>query len=144
MTTIQWLLKWLLIVSGLFLVTAFGTVLLPVSWMAATHQWLGLGGFPEFPITVYLARSTSLLYGVHGVMMFYTGCTIQKHWRLVPLFAWLHIGLGIAMFLIDWTAPMPWYWTLLEGPPVGALGVLLLWMSANAGDFSLSTTSKIE
>lgn len=131
----QWLLKWLLIISGFFLMTAFLAALLPVSWMAESHRWLGLGDFPNFPITAYLARSTSLLYGVHGTMMLFTGYTLQHHWRLVPLFAWLHISLGIMMFFVDVTAPMPLYWIVMEGPPVAGLGCLMLWLAKTAGPF---------
>ena len=120
------ILQWILILSGLFLMVAFVAVLLPVDWMNRAHQWLGLGEFPNRPVTLYLARSTSLLYGVHGVLMFYTGLTLDRHWRLVWLFGWLHILIGITVFFIDLTAPMPLYWVLAEGLPVAGLGVFLL------------------
>ena len=128
----QIILRWILILSGLFLMLAFVAVLLPVDWMARAHQWLSLGEFPDVPITVYLARSTSLLYGVHGVLMFYTGITIDRHWRLVWLFGWLHVVIGITILLIDITAPMPLYWTLLEGGPVAVLGILILVLAGMA------------
>lgn len=129
------ILKWLLLLSGVFLMSAFATMLLPVSWMAATHQWLGLGEFPDSPITVYLARSTSLLYAVHGLLMFYTGLTIESHWRWVKIFGWLHVVMGSSMFLIDWTSGMPIYWTAMEGPPVAMLGVVILVLLKRAGDY---------
>ncbi len=112
--------------AGIFLMLAFLAMLLPVDLMRTTHQWLGLGTFPVAPITTYLARLTSLLYGVHGSIMFYTGLTIQYHWRMVRLLAWLHIVIGIALLIIDFTAPMPWYWTALEGGPIASVGVLML------------------
>jgi len=135
MTKWQKVLKAILLVSGLFLITAFAATLLPVSSMAKAHEWLGLGEFPERPITAYLARSTSLLYSVHGVMMFYTGLTIQHHWRFAPIFGWLHILTGASVFLFDFFAPMPMYWLLLEGPPVAMLGILLLILARRAGSF---------
>ena len=130
-----WMLKWILLLTGLFLVSAFFAMALPVDWMAAIHRWLGLGEFPDAPITIYLARSTSLLYGVHGTLMFYTGWTIDKHWRFVSLLGCLHLVIGTAMFLVDWTSGMPAYWTFVEGPPVAILGVFILFLAARAVEF---------
>ena len=53
------LLEVLLRAGGTILVTAFAAMLLPVDWMAATHEWLGLGAFPRAPVVDYLARSVS-------------------------------------------------------------------------------------
>ena len=122
------ILRWILMLSGCFLMSAFLTVLLPVKTMQSMHAWLGLGEFPVAPITDYLARSTSLLYGVHGSILFYTGLTIQHHWRFIPLLGWLHIVIGIAILMIDLTAPMPTYWILMEGGPIAAVGVLILFL----------------
>ena len=77
----------------------------------------------------YLARSTSVLYGVHGFLMVYTGWTIRWHWRYVPLFGWLHIVIGITLLITDISAPMPLYWIAAEGGPIAALGVLILWLA---------------
>ena len=125
----QLILKWLLIVSGAFLISAFAAMLLPVATMDSVHDWLGLGDFPNRPITVYLARSTSLMYGIHGVLMLYTGLTLQHHWRLVKLFGWLHVVIGVSMLIVDFMASMPWYWTAFEGPPVTLLGVLIIYLA---------------
>ncbi len=133
------ILKWLLVLSGLFLMLAFVAVLLPTAWMADAHLWLGLGEFPAQPITFYLARSTSLLYGVHGVLMFYLGISLNHHWRLVWLFGWLHIVIGVTMLGIDITSPMPWYWIAAEGGPVAGLGVVILLLAQIA--FPVSTDS---
>ena len=59
--TRQTLLRVLLRLGGCLLLTAFVAVLLPVSWMAATHEWLGLGEFPRAPVVDYLARSVAAL-----------------------------------------------------------------------------------
>ena len=120
------LLRFILVLSGAFLMCAFLATLLPVETMKATHAWLGLGDFPVAPITDYLARSTALMYGVHGTVMLFAGITIQHHWRFVALLGWLHVVIGLAMLAIDVHAAMPTYWTLVEGPPVAALGVLIL------------------
>lgn len=126
------LLKWLLVFGGSILLLAIFAVFLPVGWMSIGHEWIGLGDFPDRPITAYLARSTSLLYAVHGSLMVYTGMTLRWHWRFVAIFGWLHIVIGLVMLGTDLVAPMPWYWTLVEGGPVALLGVAFLWLNKRA------------
>ncbi len=111
---------------------AFGCIFIPDSGMAATHQWLGLGEFPDAPITRYLARSTSLLYGVHGLLMFVVGRNLARYAPLAALFGWLHVVIGLFMLGIDLTAGMPWYWTLVEGGPIALAGLLLVWLAKKA------------
>ena len=50
------LFRYLLGIGSLF---ALVPVVMPWSWMAATHRWLGLGEMPSGPIVEYLARSLS-------------------------------------------------------------------------------------
>ena len=95
------LLVAILRLSGAATLLAFPTVLLPGEWMASTHRWLGLGEFPAAPVTDYMARSLSVLYGFHGVLM----------------------------LLVSFdSAGMPWWWTVFEGPPIMLLGLLMLWL----------------
>lgn len=108
---------------------AFACIFIPDSVMATTHQWLGLGEFPNAPITLYLARSTSLLYGVHGLLMFVVGRNLDRYSPLASLFGWLHIVIGLSMLGIDLTAGMPWYWTAFEGVPVALTGLLIVWLA---------------
>jgi len=126
------LLKWLLLLGGTILLLATFAIFLPVGWMESGHELLDLGEFPDRPITAYLARSTSLLYAVHGFLMVYTGLTLRWHWRLVPVFGWLHIAIGLVMLGTDIAAPMPLYWTVSEGGPVALLGLLFLWLNKRA------------
>ena len=55
--------------AGCVTSAAFLAIVLPVEWMASTHQWLGLGEFPRSPVVDYLARSVAALYGFHGVLL---------------------------------------------------------------------------
>jgi len=130
-SALHWL-KVILILTGAILMLAVLAVLLPVAWMQSVHRWLGLGEFPDLPITAYLARSTSLLYAVHGALMMYTGLTLRWHWRFVPYFGWLHVIFGLVVLGIDLSAPMPWGWTAVEGGPVAAAGVLVLVLNRRA------------
>lgn len=122
-------LSLLLTIVGCGLMVAFLFVLLPSPQMAAIHDWLGLGEFPDVPLTFYLARSTSLLYGVHGLLMFVVGRKLNKYIELAKLMGWLHVGLGLTMLGIDLSAGMPWWWTAFEGLPIAATGLLVVWLA---------------
>lgn len=126
------ILSWLLMITGCGLMVAFLFVLMPGSQMASIHQWLGLGEMPDAPITLYLARSTSLLYGIHGVLMFVCGRNIQKYSELVPVFGWLHVVIGLTMLAIDLSSGMPWWWTTFEGVPIAMAGLLIVWLNKKA------------
>ena len=60
-------LVWMLRIGAVITIAAFPAALLPAETMADWHARLGLGPFPDAPLTGYLTRSLSLLYGFHGV-----------------------------------------------------------------------------
>ncbi len=121
-------LRAILAFVGCGLLVAAGAVFLPVETMAQMHLWLGLGEFPDAPITRYLARSTSLLYAVHGALMLYVSFDLKRYWPLVAVFGWLHVVIGLTMLGIDLTSPMPLYWTAGEGLPIAAVGALIVYL----------------
>ena len=91
------ILRWLLVIIGCGLLCATFAIFLPVSWMAKTHEWLGLGEFPDVAITAYLARSTSMLYAAHGALMLIASFDLKRYWPLVPVFGWLHVIMGLTI-----------------------------------------------
>jgi hypothetical protein len=127
----RWL-SCLLKIVGFGLMLAFAFVLLPKSFLESIHSWLGLGDFPGQPVAEYLARSTSLLYGVHGVVMIGLSANVLKYIELVRLVGYLHIGIGLIMLVIDLMSSMPWWWTALEGIPVALTGALICWLQTQA------------
>ncbi len=128
----KWL-RWLLLAVGAMLMVAVIPIFFPVDLMASLHQRLGLGEFPDRAITIYLARSTSMLYAVHGFLAFLVALKIDKYWELVPIFGWLHVFMGVVMLGTDLNAGMPWYWTAAEGVPIACAGLLIVWMWNKAG-----------
>ena len=70
--------------------------------MVATHERLGLGAFPDPPITIYLARSLSAFYAIVGGLLL--------------------------LFFIDRSAGLPPMWSLGEGPFVAVLGLVMSWL----------------
>ena len=119
------LLRLLLRIGGTVLVTAFAAMLLPVDWMAATHEWLGLGAFPRLPVVDYLARSVSALYGFHGILLFIIAHDPQKYRSLIWYLVFMNVTLGLMLIGVDLHAGLPWLWTLVEGPSLIALGLLM-------------------
>lgn len=116
-------------VAGAITVTAFLAMLLPADWMAAIHRRLGLGEFPRVPIVDYLTRSIAALYGFHGVLVLLVSRKPAQYRSIVRYIGWMNVFGGIILVLIDLHARMPVFWTLAEGPPVVAFGLLVLYLS---------------
>jgi hypothetical protein len=123
------LLVALLRVGGGVTAAAFLAILLPRDWMAATHQWLGLGEFPRVAVVDYLTRSVAALYGFHGVLLLLVSRNPAQHRSIVRYIGLMNVFFGLLLVLIDLHAGMPAFWTLAEGPPVVAFGVLVLYLS---------------
>lgn len=127
------LLVLLLRMAGMVMVTAFLAVLLPVDWMAGTHRWLGLGDFPRTPIVDYLARSIALLYGFHGVLVLIVSRDPVTYRTIVWYLAVMNTLFGVVILAIDVHAGLPAAWTLLEGPPVIAFGIIIGLLNRQSG-----------
>ena len=118
--------------GGVVLVTAFGAMLLPTEWMAASHRWLGMGEFPQAPLTDYLIRSISALYGFHGVLVLLVAGDPLRYERIVRYLGVMDIVFGLLMVVIDWRAGMPTMWTMAEGPSLVVVGVVVLYLLSRA------------
>jgi len=112
-------------ISGIMLITAFFAVIMPYDMMAKIHKALGLGHLPSIPILGYLARSVSLFYVMHGVIILYISFNLLRNLQFLKLLCYLGFGFGIALFIIDMNAPMPRYWAIGEGPFVILLNLLV-------------------
>lgn len=107
------------------LVTAFLAALLPIEWMAATHDWLGLGEFPRAPVVEYLARSISALYGFHGILLFVIAADPLRYRTIVRYLVFMNVVFGLMLIAIDLHAGLPPLWTLAEGPSLIVVGLLM-------------------
>ena len=122
-------LVWVLRLSGSVVVLAFLASLLPESWMRVAHEeLLGMGHFPTEPLVEYLIRSVALLYGFHGVLVWIASMDVRRYRPIVQFCGTMNIVFGTCMVVIDWKAGMPWFWVLGEGPPIAAIGVVILWL----------------
>jgi hypothetical protein len=121
---------------GIVELFAIPAVVMPFGWMAAIHSYLGMGELPDAPIVSYLARSTSMLYAVHGAVTLYITFDLERYWPLVRFWAIAIVIMGGTLLVIDVAIGMPTWWTLGEGPFVIAYGctVWWLWRRAEAHD----------
>lgn len=125
----QRLLVVLLRLGGGITGAAFLAVLLPVDWMVAAHRWLGLGEFPRVPLVDYLTRSIAALYGFHGVLLFLVARDPVYYRNIVRYVGVMNVVFGALLLGIDVHAGMPSWWTVAEGPPLMAVGVVVLALS---------------
>ena len=125
-------LLWLMRLNATVLLCALLCVLLPFATMDTVHRELLGEPLPDLPITRYMARSLALLYASYGLITLFVTLNWQSYRPAVPFIAWLHIGFGAGMFLIDLDAGMPRWWAVAEGPPLVGMGFLMLWLCRRA------------
>jgi hypothetical protein len=117
---------WLLRVGGATEILAFVAVVMPRSWMATAHAWLGLGEMPRGPVLIFLARQASFVYGMHGILLWIIASDVT---RFRPLVVFTGISFLIAapvFFIIDYTAGMPLWWTIGDSFGCGFFGAAIL------------------
>ena len=120
---LRFVLRWIGTVSLLALVA----IVMPYSWMDATHQWLGLGRLPDQPIVGYLARSVSALYALLGGLFWTLSFDLQRHRPTLCFLGAAIIILGAVLTGIDWIERLPLFWRLWEGPWVMIMGAAIAW-----------------
>lgn len=129
----------LLRLGGAFTSMAFLAMLLPVGWMAFTHQWLGLGEFPRAPVVDYLTRSVAALYGFHGVLLLIVSTDPVRYRRIISFIAVMNVLFGLMLIAIDVHAGLPLFWILGEGPPIVAFGLVIAVLNSSAPAASLTS-----
>jgi len=120
------LLVWLLRLFGASTLTALGAVFMPHDWMNLIHQRLGMGELPHLPIVGYLTRSISALYALHGALLIFLSLDVQRYLPLVRFLGAASVVMGVLLLGLDLAVGMPVFWTVAEGPPVVALGLVIL------------------
>ncbi len=99
---------------GITCVPAIIPACMPLSWISGTHEWLGLGKFPEQPIAEYLARGMSALCAFYGGLVLVLSRDVPRHLPIIRyqalflcfavplgLFANLKLGLPAKYLLMD-------------------------------------------
>ncbi len=99
--------KVILRVGGLGMVGGVIGLVMPVSWMDATHQWLGMGELPRLPVVEYLARITSALYMLVGALMLLSSADLDRYRQIIAALAWGVMLASIAVFGMMFTRSSP-------------------------------------
>lgn len=121
------LLRFQAFVMGL----AFFAVLMPSSWMAASSQMLGLA-HPAGPLTEYLTRSLSALYGVYGSIGWVTSSDVERYAGVITYMGVAALLWGPLLCAIDLFAGMPVWWAVGEALAPSCGGALVLWLQQRA------------
>ena len=118
-------LVFLLRLVGVGSLFALVAVVMPSTWMAATHRWLGLGEMPTGPVVEYLARSLSVFYAVMGALCLVVAADLGRYRTLVRFLGVAFALMSVVLLGVDLAAGMPWWWTASEGPGGVVFGALL-------------------
>jgi hypothetical protein len=121
----SWLKRILQFGAG-FLLLATLAIPLPVSWMQAANDAMGMAPFADNPLTGYLTRSLAALYAYHGVMVAVISTDMKRYRTMIRMLGYGDILFGLVVLGIGYTVGMPWYWTLGEGPSLVIFGTLML------------------
>ena len=120
------LLAFVLRVVGAVECLAFGAILLPFSWMAATHAWLGLGAMSDAPILLYLIRQVSFVYGSHGILLLIMASNVERFRSLIIFTGFSYLVSGPILAATGANSRMPWFWFMAEGLSCLSVGIVLL------------------
>ncbi|TWT50622.1 hypothetical protein Pla22_33650 [Rubripirellula amarantea] len=107
---------------------AFGAAIMPEKWMVETSEFLGFDPFPDSPLTFYLARHLSLMYGFVGVLLWIAASDFERYRPLIRHLARLTIIFGVMQGVIDAMAGLPAWWSIGESGSTVLGGCLLVWM----------------
>jgi hypothetical protein len=125
-------LKWFLRLVGVADLLAVVVVFLPTEWLGWGHEAIGLGTLPQGRIIGYLARSTSLLYGIHGAMLLVVAADIGRYRALIRWYGRVIAVAGALLIGVDIAESMPVWWTVFEGAAVVGIGVVILTLCHDA------------
>jgi hypothetical protein len=136
------LLRLLLIGFGICCCIAVVPFLMPTSWMAACHEWLGLGSFPKSPIVEYLARMISGLCTLLGLLALVLATNVRHYAALIRLLAISLAALEIINLLYGFSSGMPVWWIWSDAIGAGGFAIAVLYLQQKIN--SSSPTSEPE
>lgn len=123
----RWLLLFLRGIGGVSLL-AFAAAVMPQKWIVEISEELGFDPFPESPLTYYLARNLSLLYGFVGAVLLVIASDLQRYRPLVR-YVWIGTLLfGGLQLTVNSMSGLPIWWVLGESLSTIGGGFLLAWL----------------
>ncbi len=113
---------------GAITLFAFAAAFMPQKWMVETAEFLGFEPFPFSPLTFYLARNLSLLYGFVGCVLFVIASDLPRYRPLVGKVGSGTIAFAILQGLVDVQSGLPIWWTAygIISTLIGGITILIL------------------
>lgn len=121
-------LKLFLQFIGAVSLLAFAAAMMPGRWMIEIADELGLAPFPDHPLTFYLARNLSLMYGFVGLVLLIVASDLNRYRPLVRLIALGTIVFSGMQLIVDTMSGMPVWWTIGESASTIAGGGWMYWL----------------
>src|SRR6185503_10791781 len=123
----RWL-KIMLLLFGLPPALAIIAFLMPTSWMATTHEWLGMGVLPDKPIVDYLARYASWSSAFYGFLLLLLITDVRRYAPVITLQAIAIIALSGVGAIFAWRAGMPAWWIVMDVVSCWSFCGAMLWL----------------
>ena len=117
-------LLFLRVIGGISLLALLAAVM-PEKWIVQTAEELGFVPFPFSPLTFYLARNLSLLYGFVGGLLIVISLDLDRYRPLVWYTAIGTILFGLLQLVVNSLSGLPIWWTLGESLTTFLGGLLL-------------------
>ncbi len=121
----------LLRLDGIIMLAALFPSMMPLAWMREVHRCLGMGELPGGPIVGYLARSLSIMYAMHGAVLFFVSLDVRRFLPVVKFVAVLTILFGLWLTALDIVVGMPWFWIAAEGPSLFVFYCVVFWLTGH-------------
>lgn len=121
-------LKLLLFVWGFPPVLAIVPFLMPMSWMAAVHEWIGMGVLPDKPIVDYLARYASAMSALYGFLLLLLMTNVRRYAPVITLQAIAIIVFSGVGVIFAWRAGMPSWWIIMDVVSCWGFCGAMLWL----------------
>lgn len=125
--------SWLLRLVGAVEILAFVAVMMPRSWMEASHAWLGMGEMTGGAVTMFMIRQASYTYGIHGISLWVLASDVKRFRPMVILNGIAFLLAAPVFFAIDYASGMPLWWTVGDTAGCAFFGALLLWLDRRDG-----------
>src|SRR3954453_5263154 len=106
----KWLVLWLRL-SAVVLLLAVIAVFLPDRVMAEINNALGMTALSDTPLTNYLTRSLSALYGFLGILTWVLSLDMRRYRPLIVCVGVSYLLFGMFLLVLDFTIGMPLIWT---------------------------------
>lgn len=123
------LLAWVLRLVGVVEMLAFVSVVMPRSWMEASHRWLGMGELTGGPVLMFMIRQASYVYGMHGVFLWLLASNVERYRPLIVFTGFSFLLAAPVFLVIDHWSGLPVWWTLSDVAGCAFIGTAVLWLN---------------